>query len=102
MIAGNAFSKHFRRFLVTAQTKSSFVPDNSRLAGQFTDETTPEPIPYPKTPRQMAVLAISSYFRVFVFSLIFFAPPRPAASYADELSGGVNVVNRRTTHRVGR
>ena len=77
MIAGNAFSKHFRRFLVTAQTKSSFIPDNSRLAGQFTDETTPLPIPYPKTPRQMAVLAISSYFRVFVFSLKFLAPPGP-------------------------
>ena len=42
------------------------------------DDTLPSP-PFPKTPRQTAVLAIQSYFHFFVFSLKFFGGtcPRP-------------------------
>ena len=52
LIAGNAFSKHFRRFLVIlkewviprkrrGELDSDLIPDKCRLARQLTDETTP-------------------------------------------------------------
>ena len=52
LIAGNAFSKHFRRFLVTlkewviprkrrGELDSDLIPDKCRLARQLNDETTP-------------------------------------------------------------
>jgi len=48
-----------------AQTKSSFIPDKCRLARQRPTRRYPTPTPFPKTLRQMAVLAISSYFHFF-------------------------------------
>jgi len=115
-IAGNAFSKHFRHFLVTLnewviprkrrgkldsdpkmnqtewrlpvheQPRSVVAVNQSVISWdvrQLTDETTPQPIPYPKTPRQMAVLAISTYFHFFVFIIFFLGgghvPPTPGS-----------------------
>jgi len=96
-IAGNAFSKHFRHFLVTLnewviprkrrgkldsdpkmnqtewrlpvheQPRSVVAVNQSVISWdvrQLTDETTPQPIPYPKTPRQMTGLAVFCSDRV--------------------------------------
>jgi len=85
-ISENSSVNDWSRGLVLQQNQLWFptravLPDDGRR-----DNTLPQP-PFPKTHRQMAVLAISSYFHFFVFSLIFLEgegvpAPRPPASYA--------------------
>ena len=75
----NSSVNDWSRGLLLRQNGLSFptkavLPDNGRR-----NDTLPPP-PFPKTPRQMAVLAISSYFHFFMFSLIFLEgtyPPSP-------------------------
>jgi len=67
-ISENSSVNDWSRGLLLWQSQLSFptkavLPDNGRR-----DNTIPPP-PFPKTRRQMAVLAISSYFHFFVFSL---------------------------------
>jgi len=78
-ISENSLVNDWSRGLFLRQNRLSFptravLPDNGRR-----DNTLP-PTPFPKTPRQMAVLAISSYFHFFRVSIKIFwghMPPVP-------------------------
>ena len=81
-ISENSSANDWSRGLLLRQNQLSFptravVPDNGRR-----DDTLPPP-PFPKTPRQMAVLAISRYFHFFCFHYFFLGgghvPPTPGS-----------------------